>query len=241
MDRSLVAIIAFLGLGALFTAIEALAPARRILHRKVIGYDIAAVFLYVVFFQAAVLVTDRLPVPNYVPAAASGIPLVVKLLLFYLVEDFGYYWIHRLMHTARFWRVHRWHHSPAYMYWLAGVRATFPQCVLFNLPFIAALPILHSAPAWVFLLVLIEHLFRNDWMHMNVSWDSSWLEWLIVTPRYHHIHHSELHEHQASNLGSLLTVWDRLFGTYVNPGLVKDPLTFGIKARTSPIRLVLGI
>ena len=43
---------------------------------------------------------------------------------------------------------------------------------------------------------------RNNWMHMNVTWQSRWLEWLFVTPRYHHIHHSKDAAHQGTNLGA---------------------------------------
>jgi len=127
------------------------------------------------------------------------------------------------------------------MYWFAGVRATFPHCVLFNLPFILALPILHGAPSFIFGLILVEHIFRNDWMHMNVTWRSDWLEWIVVTPRYHHIHHSAVGEHHVANLGSLLTIWDRIFGTYVNPRTAKLPLSFGTGEKDPPWRVIVGI
>jgi sterol desaturase/sphingolipid hydroxylase (fatty acid hydroxylase superfamily) len=77
-------------------------------------------------------------------------------------------------------------------------------------------------------------------MHMNVTWRSNWLEWVFVTPRYHHIHHSDDPGHYTANLGSLLTIWDRMFGTYVNPEEV-EKLSFGIGELNSPVRLALGI
>ncbi len=189
----------------------------------------------------AVVITDRIPVPRYVPAAILELPFSLKLPLFFIVEDFGLYWVHRLMHTRHVWRVHKWHHSPTYMYWFAGVLATFPHCVLFNLPFILALPILYGAPSFIFVLILVEHIFRNDWMHMNVTWKSDWLEWVAVTPRYHHIHHSAVSEHHVANLGSLLTIWDHIFGTYVNPQTAKTPLSFGTGEKDPPWRVIVGI
>ena len=145
------------------------------------------------------------------------------------------------MHTNRLWRTHKWHHSPNYLYWLAGIRTSIPHIVLFNLTFIAARPLLGGAPLWLFQLILVEHILRNNWMHMNVSWKSRWLEYLIVTPRYHHVHHSDNPVHYRSNLGSLLTIWDRVFGTYFDPGKVKQNLRFGIGERVAPLRLVLGV
>ena len=241
MDRNLIAVLGFWSFGLLFTVLELARPARPIRYRKFILYDLGAVLMYTIFFQMAVVITDRIPVPGYVPAGILDLPFSIKLLLFFIVEDFGLYWVHRLMHTQYVWRVHKWHHAPTYMYWFAGVRATFPHCVLFNLPFIVALPILHGAPTFIFLLILMEHMFRNDWMHMNVTWKSDWLEWIFVTPRYHHIHHSAVAEHHVANLGSLLTIWDRLFGTYVDPQTVKSELAFGTGEKDPPWRVIAGI
>ncbi len=241
MDKNLLSVLAFWSFGLLFTLVEVVRPARAITYRKYFLYDFGAVLLYAVFFYLAVVITDRIPVPRFVPAEVLALPLSVKILLFLIVEDFGLYWVHRLMHTKYVWRVHKWHHSPTYMYWFAGVRATFPHCVLFNLPFIVALPILYRAPSFVFPLIMVEHMFRNDWMHMNVTWKSNWLEWIFVTPRYHHIHHSEKVEHHVANLGSWLTIWDRMFGTYVNPETVKTELVFGTGEQDPSWRVVLGV
>lgn len=241
MDRDVISIIAFWSFGLLFAVLEVLRPARPIAYRKYFLNDFSAVIMYTIFFQMAVVITDRIPVPQYVPAAVLGLPLILKILIFFIVEDFGLYWVHRFMHTKHIWRVHKWHHSPTYMYWFAGVRATFPHCVFFNLPFIFALPILSKAPSLVFPLVMVEHLFRNDWMHMNVTWKSNWLEWVFVTPRYHHIHHSAAPEHSVANLGSLLTIWDRLFGTYMDPQAVKTELSFGTGEKDQSWRIMFGL
>ena len=186
---------------------------RKIAYRTVLLRDLTALGVYNVLFAVVVVFTDRIPVPNYVPAALMGTPLALKLVLFFIVEDFGLYWVHRLMHTNYFWRTHKWHHYPKYMYWLAGVRTAIPHIILFNLTFILARPLLRGAPIWIFQLILAEHTFRNNWMHMNVAWKLSWLEWFVVTPRYHQIHHSDDPQHYRSNMASLLTIWDRLFGT----------------------------
>jgi len=242
MDKSFfISVGLFWGIGLIFTLFEVIKPARPIQYRDFILYDLSAVLLYTIFFQMAVFITDRIPVPQYVSAEILGLPTELKMVLFIVVEDFLLYWVHRFMHTKHVWRVHKWHHSPTYMYWLAGFRTTFPHCVLFNLPFILALPILYKAPSLAFMLIMVEHMCRNDWMHMNVTWESDWLEWLIVTPRYHHIHHSADPRHHVANLGSLFTIWDRLFGTYLNPQTVNTELTFGTGEKDHPARLILGI
>ena len=181
----------------------------------------------------------RMPLP--LPQAATDLPFAARVVLYYVMADFGLYWVHRLLHTKPLWRTHKWHHSPTYMYWLAGIRGSLPQQIVFTLPVMAAFPLLDLAPAWLLILIPYEAVVRNNCMHMNVTWRSNWLEWLIVTPRYHHIQHSDDPRHYTSNLGSLLTLWDRMFGTYLNPEDLEDKISFGIGEETRPVRFALGI
>jgi sterol desaturase/sphingolipid hydroxylase (fatty acid hydroxylase superfamily) len=234
--------IAFCGFGLLFTAAELLRPARRIDYRAVVKQDVLALALYgAVFLPLAMYLSERLVKPEYfVFERLLRLPLVVRVILYYVLADLGLYGLHRLMHSRHLWPIHRWHHSPRYLYWLAGARATLPNQFLFNVPFAFCAPLLHHAPGWVFLLVFLEGFFQNNWMHMNVTWRSRWLEWIVVTPRYHHVHHSARAEHRVANLGSRLTIWDRLFGTYVDPERAGE-LSFGIEDQASPARLALGV
>ncbi|MBT8426753.1 MAG: sterol desaturase family protein, partial [Erythrobacter sp.] len=50
---------------------------------------------------------------------------------------------------------------------------------------------------------------------------------LLVTPDMHRIHHSAIERETNSNYGTLLSGWDRLFGTYVGEGQGK--LTIGLE------------
>jgi sterol desaturase/sphingolipid hydroxylase (fatty acid hydroxylase superfamily) len=241
MKEQLRLFLIFWSLGLLAFAVELLFPARQISYRSVFFRDVVALATYNLGFAVVVRFTDSIPIPNYVPASLMKISIGYKLVLFYILEDFGLYWVHRLMHTNVLWRTHKWHHYPTYMYWLAGIRTSIPHIILFNLTFLTAGPLLIGAPSWVFQLIMLEHVCRNNWMHMNVCWQSNWLEHVFVTPRYHHVHHSRDPEHYRSNLGSLLTLWDRIFGTYFDPAKVKDNLRFGIGERVTPVRLVLGL
>ena len=241
MDNMINPYVLFWSIGLLFFVAEWLHPARPIAYRSVFWRDLLALGAYNLSVLLVVQLTDRLAVPHYLPTALHGLPTVVKLLLFYIVEDFGLYWVHRLMHGRFAWPIHRWHHAPTYLYWLSGIRATIPHIVLFNVSYVLALPLLHEASSWAFQVIIVEHIVRNNWMHMNVTWRSSRLEWLFVTPRYHHIHHSRHPAHQGRNLGALLTIWDRLFGTYYDPNDVRGELSFGLTERVAPARLVIGL
>jgi sterol desaturase/sphingolipid hydroxylase (fatty acid hydroxylase superfamily) len=241
MRNALLPFVLFWSFGFIAFAGEWLFPARDVPYRSVFLRDLGTVIVYSVSFMFVVRFTDRIPIPHYVPADVLKMGLGYKLLFFYIVEDFCLYWVHRFMHTKYAWRTHKWHHYPTYMYWLAGNRTSIPHIALFNLTFVVALPFLAGAPKWIFTAIMAEHILRNTWMHMNVTWKSEWLELIFVTPRYHHVHHSDNPTHYKSNLGSLLTIWDRIFGTYYNPGEAKEALSFGIGERVPPARLLLGV
>ena len=224
------------------TALELLRPARTVPYRKLIGRDILLISIYWFGMVPIAEYIDRLiAIRPHLPQVIHEMPLPLRLFCYFLIADFGHYWIHRLMHMKHVWRIHKWHHSPTHMYWLAGFRATIPQDVIVNLPYLFAYSFLDLSPSWMELVIGIFNNLQNDWMHANIVWRSNWLEWLIVTPRYHHIHHSDRPEHYMANLATLFTVWDRLFGTYVDPDSVKGELSFGIGEEVPPLRLVLGV
>jgi sterol desaturase/sphingolipid hydroxylase (fatty acid hydroxylase superfamily) len=225
-----------------FTVLEMLRPARVVSYRAVFMNDLTAsvAYAYLIFPLAADLSTI-VPGHHSFPVSVTEWPLPLRLMLYFILADFGHYWVHRLMHTRYFWRVHKWHHSSSYMYWLGGVRATLPQQFVVNIPYVVVYPLLDVSPWWMAIALGTISTVQNDWMHMNVSWRSNWLEWIFVTPRYHHIHHSLDPTHYMKNMSNLLSIWDRLFGTYVNPDRVQRDFSFGLDSRENPIRLILGV
>lgn len=228
-------------IGAAFFLAEWLYPARQVHYRQVIIKDLVALGTYNLFFLAAVSVTDRIAIPNYVPWRFQALPFAAKLVFFVLLVDCCAYWMHRLWHTTWFWRVHKWHHAPTYMYWLAGVRASLPQVLMAGIPFMIWFPLLRPVPPLFFTCYSVFLIITNNWMHMNVTWRSRWLEWVFVTPRYHHVHHGNDPRFYLRNFGVVFTFWDRLFGTYADPEVAGSEIRFGIQESADPIRLAIGI
>ena len=217
-------------------------PARALSYRTVALKDTIALVAYINVIVPVAGYLNHLVHghPSY-SAALSELSLPLRFVVYLVAADFGHYWIHRLVHTRYLWRVHKWHHSPTYMYWLGGVRATVPQQFLVNIPYILAYPLLLPVPWWMAIGLGAFFAAQNDWMHMNCTWRSRWLEWLVVTPRYHHIHHSADPQHYEANMGNMFTIWDRLFGTHVAPDTVAPDFPFGLGTRENPVRLVLGV
>lgn len=235
----------YLGFGAICTVAELVRPAHKLRYRKAVPLDVVAlaVYLFAMVPAAAWVTGPAYGYVRYVPwlSALRGVWLPLRVVMFYLAADLGSYWMHRLMHTRHVWRAHRWHHSPTQLYWLAGVRSTIPQQILFNLPYIAAVPLLVGAPAWIVPAMVAQGVVQNHWMHMNVSWRSNWIERVLVTPRYHHIHHSTHAELHDGNYGAVFSIWDRLFGTYIDPDRTR-PKQFGTgDKQRDPVLLMIGI
>lgn len=224
-----------------WTAIERRHQAYEIRHREVIWGDIAAAMLMLAILGAANRIDSWLLIKPAIPASVMALPFTFRFLMYWVIADFGFYWIHRLMHAPFLWRIHKWHHSPTYLYWLAGVRGSLPQQILVNVPYILAGSLLDVSSPWLGLMLTVRGGLQNDWMHLNVRWGSRWLEWIIVTPRYHHVHHSDKPEHYRANMASLLPIWDHLFGTYVDPETLTERPKFGIGERLPLVRLALGV
>jgi sterol desaturase/sphingolipid hydroxylase (fatty acid hydroxylase superfamily) len=232
---------AFIVVGLVCVAAERRWPARRVPYQNVIGRDLLALGAYLLFFVTAANLAGLIPRPWSLQTLTRGWPVAVRVIAFVLIVDFGDYWMHRCWHASWLWRIHRWHHSPEHLYWLSGVRGSLPQTVLANVPFALAMPILLPVPAAFFTIWGCLLVVKNDWMHLNVTWSSRWIEWVLVTPRFHHVHHHNLPELYDSNYGVLLTVWDRLFGTYRDPATVPGDAPYGVGDGAGEARMAIGI
>jgi sterol desaturase/sphingolipid hydroxylase (fatty acid hydroxylase superfamily) len=86
-------------------------------------------------------------------------------------------------------------------------------------------------------------LLIQFWEHTNVKVNVGPLSWVIITPAYHRIHHSAT-IHRGKNLGTTFSIWDRMFGTYVDPATAPDlfPLGLGepVEAKKIP-RMLFGL
>lgn len=187
----------------------------------------------------------KLVIPRSLMELLSGLgvlspPVWVRLILAYLIKDICYYLAHWWMHHNKYlWYTHQWHHSIQQLWWLAAQRTSFTSRFLFQVGFIA-FPLLAIPPEVMFYVGLFGALHEN-WTHSNVKW-RSWmgiLEWLFVTPRYHSLHHTQI---GAYNMGSYFTIFDRLFGTYINPESIDpDEQTFGVVGQPLTWQKVVGI
>jgi sterol desaturase/sphingolipid hydroxylase (fatty acid hydroxylase superfamily) len=80
------------------------------------------------------------------------------------------------------------------------------------------------------LLLVITQFHHAD---ISIGRLDRWLRWVIVTPNMHKVHHSDCQPETDSNYSTVLSIWDRLFGSF---RMTADPrtLVFGLKEFTAP-------
>jgi sterol desaturase/sphingolipid hydroxylase (fatty acid hydroxylase superfamily) len=240
----------FLVLVAVFDVCERLRPARDVNRFADLKIDLLS-FTLAVAMNRAITYTFRAAGQAFAPPPATGwlaslqsLPSPVKLIVAMFVVDFLIYWIHRAQHRFdSIWRTHAWHHTIENMYWLAGFRTSFMHSFIYNIPQ-AGIPMLvfRMSP----LLTGVGYsigLFIQFWEHTNLKLNIGPLRYIFITPQYHRVHHSAT-RYSRMNLGATFSIWDRMFGTFVDPATMPDsfPLGLGepIKAKEMP-RMLVGV
>ncbi|MFB2969714.1 sterol desaturase family protein [Aerosakkonema sp. BLCC-F183] len=151
---------------------------------------------------------------------------LVAILAFLILDLYLYFW-HRLMHTLPVaWRFHRVHHTEMEMNISTAYRFHTMEVLVSNLPKVFLIwlfgiePIHAAIYELLFTIVVVFH--HSNW---NLPYKvDKFLSYLIVTPNYHRIHHSQIVKETNSNYASLLSVWDRFFKSYrysKNPESIK--------------------
>lgn len=147
--------------------------------------------------------------------AVRGIPFVWQLLLCIGVADFAQYGTHRAYHEVPFlWKFHAVHHSAKTMDWLAGSRQHMLELVVTRVLVLAPLFVLGFSEAVMNAYIIIVG-FQAVFNHANVHLPWGPIKYLIVTPDFHHWHHSSDTEAIDRNYAAHYAFLDYLFGTAV--------------------------
>jgi len=155
-------------------------------------------------------------------AAADGVqawvrdlPFAVAVLLILLVADLVQYWAHRAYHEVPLlWRIHAVHHSAKSMDWLAGSRQHILELLITRTLVLAPIFVLGFSKEVIDTYIVIVG-FQAVFNHANVSVRLGPLRYLIVTPNFHHWHHSQDQEALDRNYAAHFAFLDYLFGTAV--------------------------
>lgn len=153
-------------------------------------------------------------------------------LLLFLGHDLLYWVMHFCEHRFRvLWAVHFTHHSCLEMNLSVAIRSSVFQPVyryFFYLPLVFVG--FHGAD------VILMWLVANTWVsyvHTESVGRLGFLENFLVTPSVHRVHHSSRAGHLDKNFGIVLSVWDRLFGTFSTESIENPARPYGLTTQSS--------
>lgn len=196
-----------------------------------------------------IIVVDTLLTRALFPTAAVGVALLAEragwglfnvlalpplaaVLLSVVLLDFAIWLQHRAFHVVPvLWRLHRMHHADVDIDVTTGLRFHPLEIVLSMLIKIAVV-VAFGVPAVAVLIfeVLLNatSMFNHSNVRLPTSIDAA-LRWILVTPDMHRVHHSWHERETNSNFGFNLSVWDRLFSTYIaQPRDGHEQMTIGL-------------
>ena len=142
------------------------------------------------------------------------------------LDDFTFYWYHRLSHTVRIlWAAHLPHHSSNHFNYGTGVRIGW-FVILYKPLFYLWLVAIGFHYEMLMICMGIETIYQFQ-LHTKYVPKLGLLEFFLITHSQHQIHHSRCIPHLDKNHGGILNIFDRMFGTYHEYGNEVDP-DFGI-------------
>lgn len=140
-------------------------------------------------------------------------PGILLWILLLLSTDFLWYWYHRLAHEINiFWAAHIVHHQSEDFNYTVSARITVLQAFI-RTGFWAVLPLL-GFPASMITSVLLVHGLYPFFIHTRLIGKLGILEYILVTPSHHRVHHASNEQYLDKNYGDVFIIWDKLFGTF---------------------------
>ncbi len=157
----------------------------------------------------------------------AGASTILSIIITFLVLDFfGGWLVHITEHKVKWmWRFHVVHHADNSVDVTTGLRHHPVESVLRGLFFLAGV-IVAGAPMYAVMIFQTLLVLATQFTHANISlppWLDKWLSFVLVSPNMHKVHHHYKQPFTDSNYGAVLSVWDRLLGTFMQlaPGKIK--------------------
>jgi len=150
-----------------------------------------------------------------------------SFVLLFFVDDFSYYWFHRVSHECRiFWASHVVHHSSEHYNLSTALRQTWSGG-FYTFIFWLWLPLLGFHPAMILFQMSISLLYQF-WIHTEaIDKMPNWFEAIFNTPSHHRVHHGSNPIYLDRNHAGILIIWDRMFSTF-QPELKTEKVKYGL-------------
>jgi sterol desaturase/sphingolipid hydroxylase (fatty acid hydroxylase superfamily) len=157
--------------------------------------------------------------------------VVIYWIVLILAQDFLYWFLHYTGHYVRlFWAMHVTHHSSEHFNLTTGFRSTVFE-PLYRVFFYLPLALMGFNAFDILFAYLVTQIYGNIVHTQYVGKLHPIIEYLFVTPSHHRVHHASNIRYLDKNMGMVLILWDRIFGTFqaevpeeeIKYGLTKQP------------------
>ena len=219
-------ILAFMGSAFIFMSLEKAFPKYRdqLILRPEWGLDLLYFCLNHLAISAILLFANYhiahfdWAISPTLQSTIVALPIWLQFVCVLLAADFVLYWEHRLYHEIKFlWPIHAVHHSIENLDWLAGSRGHFLQTFSERAMVMVPLYLLGVDPIALNLYVTVAAL-QAILIHCNIGFSFGPLKYIIVTPQFHHWHHSSEAPAIDTNYSAHTVLFDWLFNTMHLPG-----------------------
>ena len=236
-------LVVFLGLFALFAAIETLVPRRARSQPRATRWvtNWAIVIIDTLTLRLLALALPLLAVGAALDAQAHGwgvmngleLPFWIKVLATILIFDFAIWLQHLITHKVPIlWRLHRVHHADRDIDVTTAIRFHPIEIALSMLLKIGLVYLLGPPAVGIILFEVVLNgtaMFNHANIKLPLPVDAV-VRRVLVTPDMHRVHHSIHRREHDSNYGFALSIWDRMFGTYIaQPEKGHENMTIGLE------------
>jgi len=162
--------------------------------------------------------------------------------LLLILQDIAFYFEHRVDHYCRFfWAVHVTHHSSEKFNLTTGFRSSVFQ-PLYRFVYFIPLAVIGFRPSDIMLMYSATQIY-GILIHTQYIKKLGFLEYFMATPSHHRVHHASNTIFLDKNMGMVLIIWDKIFGTFASEDDLKDEqirfgLTKNIERPNHPVDIV---
>ncbi|MFK7948624.1 MAG: sterol desaturase family protein [Saprospiraceae bacterium] len=143
----------------------------------------------------------------------AWLPLPILWLFALLFADLVAYWHHRLSHEINFfWAAHIVHHQSEELNVTTVFRVS-AFAVINRTLFWIWLPIVGFSPMISSVAIMFIGLYQFV-SHTRLIDKLGILEYILVTPSHHRVHHARNPQYLDKNYGHVFIIWDKMFGTF---------------------------
>ena len=138
---------------------------------------------------------------------------VLAWIVVFIAQDFCFYWLHRSEHYSRIlWAVHSNHHSSEKYNFTVALRSSVLQ-PLYRFLFYIPVAFLGFDGLTIMFMYAVNQ-FYQFFLHTETIGKLGWYEYIFVTPSHHRVHHASDVRYLDKNMGQVLIIWDKMFGTF---------------------------